>query len=31
MFPLTYIEGTILTIYMSHWHRAIDFIEILHR
>ena len=30
MFPLTYDKGTILTIYMSHWHRAIYFIELLH-
>ena len=26
MFPPTYHEGTILTNYMSHWHRAIYFI-----
>ena len=31
MFPRTYHEGTILTIYMSLWHRAIYFIELLHR
>ena len=31
MFPPTYHEGTILTIYMSHWHRTIYFIELLHR
>ena len=29
MFPMTYDKGTILTIYMSHWHRAIYFIELL--
>ena len=29
MFPLTYDKGTILTIYMSRWHRAIYFIELL--
>ena len=27
MFPMTYDKGTILTIYMSHWHRAIYFID----
>ena len=26
MFSPTYHEGTILTIFMSHWHRAIYFI-----
>ena len=26
MFPPTYHEGTIIIIYMSHWHRAIYFI-----
>ena len=28
MFSPTYHEGTILTIYMSHWHRAIEGIHI---